>query len=136
MTAEALHLAQQSRHTRGDELLERKINEVLTHLAVSPSDKKKLAPLLKHYGKMAHPFRSCVRDQIKHGLSRDMANRRCARLKDLIKGTTKWRGKGNKMSADDQEFVRLAADLSPTALAVIDQVDDQLLAALIQEEDS
>ena len=60
---------------------------------VTAADRKKLAPLLLHYSKMAHPFTACVRDQVKHGLSEDHAKRRCAVLKDLIKGTTKWRGK-------------------------------------------
>lgn len=65
---------------------------------VSTADRKKLAGLLKHYGKMARPFTACYRDQIKHGLSPDHAARRCAVLKDLIRGTTKWRkgGKGGK----------------------------------------
>jgi hypothetical protein len=60
---------------------------------VSAADRKKLKGLLLHYAKQPHPFTACYRDQIKHGLSPDHAARRCAVLKDLIKGTTKWRGK-------------------------------------------
>jgi hypothetical protein len=63
---------------------------------VSPADKKKLSPLLKHYAKKAHPFTTCVRDQVKHGLGADHAKRRCAVLKDIIRGTTKWRGKAGR----------------------------------------
>ncbi len=63
---------------------------------VTPQDKVKLKGLLKHYAKQAHPFTACVRDQVKHGLSKDHANRRCAVLKDIIKGTTKWREGGKK----------------------------------------
>lgn len=63
---------------------------------VSASDKKKLSGLLKYYATKAHPFTACYRDQIKHGLSPDHAARRCAVLKDLIKGNTKWRGKEKK----------------------------------------
>jgi len=63
---------------------------------VSASDRKKLSPLLKHYMGMAHPFTSCYKDQIKHGLSKDHAARRCAVLKDLGTGTTKWRKGGKK----------------------------------------
>lgn len=51
---------------------------------VSASDRKKLGPLLAHYAAQAHPFGSCKRDQMKHGLSEDHANRRCAVLKQLI----------------------------------------------------
>jgi hypothetical protein len=66
---------------------------------ISPSDKKKLTPLEMHYLKMAHPFTSCVRDQRKHGLSKDHANRRCAVLIDDARGTTKWRSGGKKGKA-------------------------------------
>lgn len=67
---------------------------------VSPSDRGKLAPLLAHYAGMAHPFTSCYRDQVKHGLSADHAKRRCAVLKDLIRGTTKWRVSKGAANAD------------------------------------
>lgn len=63
---------------------------------VTASDEAKLAPLLKHYMGMPHPFTSCKKDQIKHGLSEDHANRRCAVLKDLGTKTTKWRKGGRK----------------------------------------
>jgi len=49
---------------------------------VTPGDTKKIAPLAKHYLAKPHPFTSCVRDQVKHGLSKDHANRRCAVLLD------------------------------------------------------
>lgn len=62
---------------------------------VSPADRKKLRPLILHYMKKPHPFTACVRDQMKHGLSREHANRRCAVIKDLGRGTTKWRGRGD-----------------------------------------
>ena len=61
---------------------------------VTPSDRKKLAPLLRHYKRMAHPFTQCVKDNTKRfGLERAKAY--CAVLKDLNEGTTKWR-KGAK----------------------------------------
>ena len=58
---------------------------------VSPADRKKLRFLIAHYMKKPHPFAACKRDQMKHGLSEEHANRRCAVLKDLGTGTTKWR---------------------------------------------
>lgn len=61
---------------------------------VSPADMKKLKGLLSHYRKKPHPFRSCVRDNRKRFGPRTEAM--CAVLKDLIKGTTSWRGKGKK----------------------------------------
>jgi hypothetical protein len=63
---------------------------------VSARDKVKLLSLLKHYRAKPHPFTACYRDQIKHGLSPDHAARRCAVLKDVMMGTTKWRGKKAK----------------------------------------
>ncbi len=59
---------------------------------VSAKDKKKLKGLLLHYAKQPKPFTACYRDQIKHGLSPDHAARRCAVLKDIIRGNTRWRG--------------------------------------------
>lgn len=50
---------------------------------VTPADKKKLTPLLKKYCPMAHTFTQCRKDQMKHGLSKDHANRRCAVIKML-----------------------------------------------------
>jgi hypothetical protein len=61
---------------------------------VSPADKKKLRPLLKHYAKMKHPFTACVRDNRKRFGA--LTEKYCAVLKDLIVGSTKWRGKGKK----------------------------------------
>jgi phage I-like protein len=61
---------------------------------VSPGDKKKLKPLLRHYAKMKHPFTACVRDNRKRFGSH--TEEYCAVLKDLIVGSTKWRGKGKK----------------------------------------
>jgi len=61
---------------------------------VSASDVKKLHPLLKHYAKMRHPFTACVRDNRKRFGPKTEAY--CAVLKDLIVGSTNWRGKGKK----------------------------------------
>lgn len=73
----------------------------------------KLRPIIDHYKGMAHPFATCVRDQVKHGLSEDHANRRCAVVKDLGQGTTKWR-KGSKVAED-------ALTLALARLAVVEE---------------
>lgn len=83
---------------------------------VSPGARKKLDPLIKHYMGQAHPFAACKRDQLKHGLSEQHANGRCAVLKDLGTGTTKWRkggrGGGNVTEADElvEQWVREAEE--------------------------
>lgn len=60
---------------------------------VGPDAKKKLSGLLKFYAKKAHPFDSCVADNRKRFGPK--AEGVCAVLKDIIRGTTKWRGKNN-----------------------------------------
>jgi hypothetical protein len=58
---------------------------------VSAADMKKLAPLLKHYKGMPHPFSACVRDNRKR--FGPLTEKYCAVIKDLIEGNTSWRGK-------------------------------------------
>jgi hypothetical protein len=73
---------------------------------VSARDMVKLKGLLAHYAKKKHPFTSCFNDQVEHGLSKDHAAKRCAVLKDLIVGSTKWRGKGKNLSEEElAEFI-------------------------------
>jgi hypothetical protein len=80
---------------------------------VSPADKKKLRPLLRHYAKMKHPFAACVRDNRKRFGAH--TEEYCAVLKDLIVGNTKWRGKGKKYTpkklAETQEFNMFLTDV-------------------------
>lgn len=61
---------------------------------VTPKEKKQLHGLLKYYANKKHPFEACVRDNTKR-FGKDRAERICAVLKDIIRGTTKWRGKNN-----------------------------------------
>lgn len=61
---------------------------------VSPRDEKILSSLKRYYAKKAHPFTACVRDNRKRFGPRTEAL--CAVMKDLIRRTTKWRGKGKK----------------------------------------
>jgi hypothetical protein len=57
-----------------------------------------LRNLIAFYMKKPHPFRACVRDNTKR-FGKERAERVCATLKDLGRGTTKWRrGGGKKIS--------------------------------------
>ena len=67
---------------------------------VTPADSHKLKGIKRHYALMPHGFTQCVKDQVKHGLSKDHANRRCAVIMDLAKGTTKWRGKAKEEAVE------------------------------------
>jgi len=69
---------------------------------VSPNDMRRLKGLLKHYAKKKHPFTSCVRDNTKR-FGPERAKKVCAVLKDLIRGTTKWRSTERKKGLSDEE---------------------------------
>jgi hypothetical protein len=75
--------------------------------AVSPKDRHQLRHLLRHYAKKKHPFTACVRDNTKR-FGVDGAKEVCATLKDVIKGTTKWRkGRQTGLSEIDDNIVTL-----------------------------
>lgn len=81
---------------------------------VTPGEKKKLKGLMAHYAKMKKPFTACVRDNTKR-FGHERAERICAVLKDLIKGTTKWRGeerKANLSEATLKELYQIDVDES------------------------
>lgn len=75
---------------------------------VSAGDVKKLHPLLSHYAKMKHPFTACVRDNRKRFGGKTEAY--CAVLKDLIVGSTNWRGKGKKYTPHNMSEEEIAME--------------------------
>ncbi len=83
---------------------------VPNHKLVTPAERAKLAPLLRHYAKSAHPFTQCVAENRKRFGPR--TEQVCAVVKDLIRGTTMWRGKGKELSASDLQRVVDLADAS------------------------
>jgi hypothetical protein len=72
---------------------------------VSPSDLKKLRPLVKFYAKKAKPFTACVNDNRKR--FGPLTEKYCAIIKDLIVGNTKWRNQGNKKNLSDSTLKEL-----------------------------
>lgn len=99
---------------------------------VTAGDRKKLAGLLKHYRAEAKPFTACKRDQMKHGLSEEHANRRCAVIKDLIEGTTKWR-KGRQLGEGEQIAVEVLGEALRVVELAVYVLGSRPLAALLQE---
>jgi hypothetical protein len=93
----------QAREARIDAQLDADIAKKLKGISlekVSPTARIKLRNILKKYARSAHPFRDCVRDNMKRfGPGRTEAV--CATLKDQIKGNTKWRKGGAKMGEGD-----------------------------------
>lgn len=64
---------------------------LLSAKTTGPRARHKLRFLLRYYAKKTHPFRACVDDNMKRfGPGKTEAY--CATLKDIIRGTTKWRG--------------------------------------------
>lgn len=59
--------------------------------SVGPEARHKLRFLLKYYAKKDHPFTACVKDNMKR-FGPNRTERVCATLKDVIRGTTHWRG--------------------------------------------
>lgn len=74
-----------------DDELDRILDLTFSAKTVGPEARNKLRALLKFYAKKPHPFRACVTDNMKRfGPGRTEAV--CATLKDMIRGTTHWRG--------------------------------------------
>ena len=100
-------------------LFEMKLDELFASARdVGPRQRKQLAGLLRYYAKKKHPFRACVRDNRKRFGPRTEAI--CATLKDIIRGTTKWRGHPER----DHGAPGLAGLAEPP------HVDDDVLALL------
>lgn len=101
---EDLRLAQQEREDRV--LLaeiDARLDVLLSHADVSPQARNQLRQLLKHYAKNPHPFRACVRDNMKR-FGPGRTERICATVKDMIRGTHKWRDGGGGIAASAPEI--------------------------------
>lgn len=109
---------------------ELKLDELLAGSKdVTPRQRHQLAGLLRYYAKKAHPFRACVRDNRKRFGSR--AEAVCATLKDIIRGTTRWRGHPEL----DHGAAGLAASEPPIidddVLSLIDRLSEMDLHTLL-----
>lgn len=88
----------QAREQRDDRVLDAliagKLKRVPLAAPIGPDAKVKLRNILKYYAGKPHPFRACVKDNMKRfGPGRTEAL--CATLKDTIRGNKDWRGKNN-----------------------------------------
>lgn len=101
---------------------------------VSPEDRKKLAGLLKYYAKKPHPFTACRRDQMKHGLPEEHANRRCAVIKDLIEGNTHWRNGGGKKHLSEEEQAGYALDIPEEFATWLSETDADAVLREAEEQ--
>jgi len=101
---------------------------------VTPGERKKLKGLMKYYAKKKKPFTECVRDNTKR-FGKDRAERICAVLKDLIKGTTKWRGEERKANLSESTLRELfEIDVDETFYSYIEELSEEDLSDLMNEE--
>lgn len=93
VTDTSLALAQQARlDVLFDEELDRHLDVLLSEAdTVGPEARNHLKGILRHYAKDPHPFRACVKDNMRR-FGPGRTERVCATLKDIIRGTTRWRG--------------------------------------------
>jgi hypothetical protein len=115
-----------ARAAREDRLLDEAIDASLGVLfseadTVGPHQRHQLRGLLRYYAKMAHPFRQCVRDNTKR-FGPGAVDKVCATLKDIIRGTTHWRG---HPALDHGAPGAVAASATPP------EIDDELAEILL-----
>lgn len=106
-----------------DEMIAARIKRANLAAPISPHARVKLRGILKKYAKSAHPFRECVRDNMKRfGPGRTEAV--CATLKDTIKGRSAGKGAGKGAHAAEDDGLVIDADVL-LALDAISEIDLQ-----------
>jgi hypothetical protein len=106
---------------------------------VGPKARHELHGLLKYYAKKPHPFTACVHDNRKRFGPR--AEAVCAVLKDIIRGTTKWRGHNNprdhgvSAAAMSEEHQNLVLDIPEDVQDFLDELDSEYVGALMSQMD-
>lgn len=96
---------------------------------VGPVARKKLSGILKHYAKEKKPFTACVKDNTKR-FGKDRAERICAVIKDIIRGTTHWRGHNNPKDKGTPGVAGLSEEELVVEFAL--EIDD-VIAAYLEE---
>jgi hypothetical protein len=125
---------EEARRAREDRLLDEAIDKSLGMLfseadTVGPHQRHQLRGLLRYYAKQAHPFRQCVRDNMKRfGPGRTESV--CATLKDIIRGTTHWRGHPELDHGSPGAVAASAPELGDELVAVLLAIPDEKINGL------
>jgi len=101
---------------------------------VGPDARRRLRGLLNYYAKKPHPFRACVRDNRKR--FGPGAERVCAVLKDMIRGTTKWRGRSDMSEEDMFSVIAASEDVEATLVDEAPVIDEELASILLEMDDA
>lgn len=103
---------------------------------VSPENRRRVNPLVRHYMKQAHPFRACVRDNRKR--FGPNAEKVCAVVKDMGEHRTTWRKGGGKVREFVEEWAEhYTARLIEAAGGDVEGLEGMILAeALRVSEDA
>lgn len=104
---------------------------------VGPHQRHQLRGLLRYYAKQAHPFRACVKDNTKR-FGPGQVEKVCATLKDIIRGTTHWRGhpeldhgSPGAVAASDEQTPMIDEELGKLLLSL----DEEKLAVIFSAEE-
>ncbi len=131
MTDPQLLEAQQERDDRIlDYDLDQILDRVFSASDVGPEARAHLRGILKHYAKNPHPFRACVRDNMKR-FGPGRTEKVCATLKDMIRGTTRWRhGEGGMAGSDQFDSVYAYTFTNEERAEILTALSDEDIAAL------
>lgn len=101
---------------------------------VDPEARRRLRGLMEYYAKKPHPFRACVRDNRKR--FGPNAERVCAVLKDLIRGTTKWRGKSDMSEMGMFSEYAATEGVEATLVDEVPVIDEEIASILLDMDDA
>jgi hypothetical protein len=102
---------------------------------VGPHARHQLKGLLRYYGKDSHPFTSCVNDNMKR-FGPNRTEKVCATLKDIIRGTTHWRGHPELDHGEPGAIAASAPEIGEELavwLANVSESDLEILFSDVQE---
>lgn len=110
-----------------DRVIDERLGLLFSADDVTADDRAHLRGILKHYAKNPHPFRACVRDNMKR-FGPGRTEKVCATLKDMIRGTTNWRHEDSGFAGSDS-----APELTPEVERLLLSIPDEQLDSLMME---
>jgi hypothetical protein len=106
--------------------IDARLDVLLSAADVGPDARAHLRALLQHYAKEPHPFRACVKDNLKR-FGPGRTERVCATLKDMIRGTTRWRHGSEGVVASG------APEISEEVAQLVLSLPDDALERIVME---